>query len=195
MNSSPAPSERTPDAHFLIGRTLACLMLSVWFSMALIAQNPPGAESSAAGSTMRVTHVLGLEGISNNATGNLSIQQNALQFQKGEGPAVQVSIDSIQNIFLAEDDKQVGGTSMAVARTAAPFGGGRVVGLFSHKKYDTLTLEYLDTNGGFHGAIFQLDKGQGQVLRDELVAKGAHVTQAEDQPAKQSTPEAENESK
>jgi len=195
MNNSPTPSERTPDAHFGIGRTLACLMLSVWFSTVLIAQNPAGAEGSAAGSTMRVTHVLGLEGISNNATGNLSIQQNALQFQKGEGPAVQISIDSIQNIFLGEDNKQVGGTSMAVARTAAPFGGGRVVGLFSHKKYDTLTLEYLDTNGGFHGAIFQLDKGQGQALRDELMAKGAHVTQVEDQPAKQSTPEAENESK
>ena len=33
---------------------------------------------------------------------------------------------------------------MKLGKAAAPFGGGRVVSLFAHKKYDTLTLEYVD---------------------------------------------------
>jgi hypothetical protein len=70
-----------------------------------------------------------------------------------------------------------------------------VIALFSHKKYDTLTLEYLDSNGGRHGVIFQLNKGQGQVFRHKLVAEGAHVTDLEHQAAKQRTSEAKNESK
>ena len=183
------------DAHFPICPTLVCLMLLIWFSTGLIAQNPSGANSPAEGSPMRVTHVLGLERLSKNANGNLSIQGGALHFQRDEGPAAQISISSIQDVFLGEQDKQVGGVPMALGQAATPFGGGRVIALFSHKKYDTLTLEYLDSNGGLHGVIFQLNKGQGQVFRHKLVAEGAHVTDLEHQAAKQRTSEAKNESK
>jgi hypothetical protein len=55
-------------------------------------------------------------------------------------------------------------------------------------------VEYLDPNGGFHGAVFQLNKGQGQVLKDELVAEGAHVTNLDNQTTKPNAPEAKIES-
>ena len=84
---------------------------------------------------------------------------------------------------------------MTLGKAATPFGGGRVISLFSHKRYDTLTVEYLNLNGGLHGAIFQLNKGQGEVIKNELVAKGVHVTEVEVQPKKQSTSEVESESK
>ena len=61
---------------------------------------------------------------------------------------------------------------MKIGKAAAPYGGGRVVSLFAHKKYDTLTLEYVDSDGGVHGAIFQVNKGQGELVRNELVARG-----------------------
>ena len=77
----------------------------------------------------------------------------------------------------------MGGTSMALGRAATPFGGGRVIGLFAHKKYDFLTLDYLDSNGGFHGAICQLNKGQGQALGSELETKGVHVSGLKDDTA------------
>jgi hypothetical protein len=159
-----------------------------------MAQNNAGA-GSASSSAAHVTHVLGFEKMSNNAIGALSIQERTLRFQKSDGPIAQVSVDSIQDLSLGVEDKQVGGTALAVGRAATPYGGGRLIGLFSHKKYDTLTVEYLDSNGGFHGAIFQLNKGQGQALKDELVAEGAHVTNREVQSAKQNTPETKNESK
>ena len=71
---------------------------------------------------------------------------------------------SIQDIFVEDEDKQVGGTAMMLGKAAVPYGGGRVVSLFAHKKYDILTLEYLDSSGGLHDAIYQLNKGQGQFL-------------------------------
>ena len=84
---------------------------------------------------------------------------------------------------------------MTLGKTAAPFGGGRVVSLFAHKKYDFLTVEYLDNNGGFHGAIFQLDKGQGQPFKKDLVANGAHISSPDDRATTPGTPEVKHENK
>jgi hypothetical protein len=175
-------------------RVPACLLLLICCGTALMAQNNGGA-ASAPTSTLRVTHVLGFESIANNANGDLSIQGHSLRFQKAEGISAQINIDAIQDLFLGVQDKQVGGTALAIGRAATPYGGGRALALFSHKKYDSLTVEYRDVNGGFHGAIFQLTKGQGQVIKSALVTEGAHVTNLEDQSAKQNSPEAKNEGK
>ena len=51
--------------------------------------------------------------------------------------------------FLSQEDKQVGGLPMALGRAATPYGGGRVIRLFAHKKYDFVTLEYFDSNAAF----------------------------------------------
>ena len=168
-----------------IGRILTCLMLLVGYSA--IAQNT-GATTSP-GATLRATHILGFENILNNAKGELSIQGGDFRFQKTGGSGAQISITSIQDVFLGEQDKQVGGTSMAVGKAAVPFGGGRVIGLFAHKKYDIVTLQYLDPNGGSHGAIFQLDKGQAQVLKDALDAgrAGRHAEESTSDPTPRET--------
>jgi hypothetical protein len=172
-----------------IGRIFVCLMVLCCCHNGLKAQEQSGANALASGSTVPATHVLGFEGIANNASGRLSVQGNALQFQKVDGSPAQIPIDSIRNLSLGEEDKQVGGAPLALTRAAIPFGGGRVIGLFSHKKYDTLTLEYLDSNGGLHGAIFLLNKGQGQVLRSELEAKRLPASSIENDSTKPGTEE------
>jgi hypothetical protein len=139
----------------------------------LIAQATGRASSSAAHPPARATHILGFENISKGAKGHLSVEDGVLQFQRDEGAGAHVSVASIQNIFAGEQDRQVGGVPMALGRAATPFGGGRVIGLFSHKKFDTLTVQYFDANGGLHGAIFELNKGQADVLRKKLKAEGA----------------------
>lgn len=162
-----------------MGRMVACLMFGVWSCAGLIAQDHAGPDASASALAVRATHIIGFEEISNNLNGELSIQDDALRFAKRGGPCFQIDIGSIQNVFLGVEDKQVGGTSMAVTRAAAPFGGGRVVGIFAHKKYETVTLQYIDPDGGLHGAIFQVDKGQGQVVVNGLEAIGVHITRPE----------------
>ena len=184
-----------PARALMSRRGLACLTLMLWVSATSIGQTGSEAQSSAAAPAIHVTHVLGFEGARQNASGELSIQGNAMQFQQGGSPAAQVTISSIQDVFVGGTDKQVGGTPMMLGKAAVPFGGGRAVSLFSHKKYDSLTVEYLDSNGAFHGAIFQLNKGQAQTFKDELVAKGIHVAPAVGQGTAQSTSEVKNENK
>ena len=84
---------------------------------------------------------------------------------------------------------------MKLGKAAAPYGGGRVVSLFAHKKYDTLTLEYVDGDGGIHGAVFQLNKGQGELVRNELSLGAYPPRSLEDQPTKQNTVEVTHENK
>jgi len=37
-------------------------------------------------------------------------------------------------------------------------------------------VEYVDSNGGFHGTVFVLSPGKATVLKNQLVAQGAKVT-------------------
>ena len=168
---------------------LALLVLLAWFAVTAHGQDQNQPDTSAARSSIHVKHVLGFEGVKRNADGELSIHEGDLRFERHGSPAVQVTITSIQNIFLGGEDKQVGGVPMMLGKTAVPFGGGRIVSLFSHKKYDSVTIEYLDSSGGFHGAIFRLAKGQGQTFKDDLITHGAHITPSEDPAPAQSAPE------
>jgi hypothetical protein len=177
---------------FQVGHGLAFLIVLFSLSAASIGQNHSEAQSPGSGSASLVTQVLGFEGAKHNATGELKIQGGVMQFQHDGSTAAQVSISSIQDIFVEDGDKQVGGTAMTLGKAAAPYGGGRVVSLFAHKKYDFLTVEYLDNRGGFHGAIFQLEKGQGETFKKALVANGAHITSPDDRATTQSTPEVKN---
>lgn len=180
MNRTTVPWYRTPDIQYLVRRTiLASLIISVWLVAIAFTQATTQATASSKPLSIRVTHLLGFDTAPNNANGTLSIQGDALQFQKDGKAAEQVKIVAIGNIFIDEQDTQVGGVPMTLAKTAAPFGGGRVVSLFAHKKYDTLAFEYVDPKGGIHGAIFQMDKGQAEVVKKELVTKGASVNHNE----------------
>jgi hypothetical protein len=145
--------------------------------------------------SIRTTHLLGLPNTKSNCKGTLSAQDNMLRFQQSGKPVAEIDIASVRHVFLGEEGVQVGGLPMKIGKTAAPYGGGRVVSLFAHKKYDTLTLEYVDNNGGLHGAIFQLEKGQGELVRNELVARGVSSSSGEDQLTKQSTSEVTHENK
>ena len=103
------------------------------------------------------------------------MKDRSLRFESKKQGITLLSTASIEAIFLSQQDKQVGGVPMTLGKAAVPFGGGRVVSLFSHKKYDDIALIYRDDDGGIHGAILQLPAGQGTKLRDELVSQGARI--------------------
>jgi len=138
--------------------------------------------------SIRATHLLGLPNTRNDCKGTLSIQDNLLRFQQSSKPVAQVDIASVRHVFLGDETMQVGGLPMKIGKAAAPYGGGRVVSLFAHKKYDMLTLEYVDSDGGVHGAIFQVTKGQGELVRSELLARGASSSPGEGRATNQDSP-------
>jgi hypothetical protein len=195
MSRQPVPSRRSLVTSHAVGCGFACLTLLLCFSRATIGQASSEAQGSAAGPVIHVTHLLGFEDVRPNAKGQLRIQGEMVQFERKGNSSAQVSIRSIQDISLGTEDKQIGGMPMTLGKAAVPFEGGRAISLFSHKQYDTLTVEYLDNNGGFHGAIFQMNKGQGQAFEKDLVAKGAHVAPPEIQATSRSTPEVKHENK
>jgi hypothetical protein len=186
MNRQPKSTADPILRSLLIRGGLALLVLLAWF-MTAKGQSQP--ENSNVGASIHVTHVLGFQDVRRNVSGELSIQDGDLRFQRDKTPATQVSISSIQNISLCQQDKQIGGVPLILGKAAVPYGGGRMISLFSHKKYDSLTIEYLDSSGGFHGAIFRLAKGQGEIFKSALIAHGAHIRQSETLAPLQSTPE------
>jgi len=178
------------------GRALIGLCaLWFWFGLGALAQSTASPVNANASFSTRATHLLGLENTKHNSDGTLSIHDHTLQFQRDGKAGAEVEITSVRNVFLNEEDKQVGGVPMTLGKAAAPYGGGRVVSLFAHKNYDILTLEYMDVDGGVHGVIFQLTKGKGDLVRNELVARGVLSSSGEEQRTKQSTAEVRHENK
>src|SRR5215467_10819515 len=141
------------DSWSALATALWSLALFIGWVGTLHAQTTNQPANTGTGFSVHATHLLGFQDAPNNATGILSIQGDALQFQKEGRPAVQVKLASIHGVFLGEQSRQVGGTAMMVAKAAVPYGGGRVISAFAHKKYDTVVLEYIDSKSGLHGAI------------------------------------------
>jgi hypothetical protein len=132
-------------------------------------QNPPGS------TIVEAKCVIGLEDIKPGAKGTLASLPTELEFTAGKKKA-DIAISSIQDVFTGQDTKQdVGGMSGTMVKAAIPYGGGRVVSLFTHN-VDVLTVEYLDSGGGFHGTIFVLPASKAEAFRNQLIAQGAKVS-------------------
>jgi len=166
--------------HSLLAVLICC-------SLAAPAQTAIHTEDTDPLFSIRSTHLLGFENAKKDSAGTLTIKRDLLQFQQNDETPAQVRIGSVRDVFLGEDSIQVGNLPMTLGKAAAPFGSGRVVSLVAHKKYDTLTLEYLDDAGGIHGAIFELQKGQAEVVKRELITHGAIILSHHDQATEQNT--------
>jgi hypothetical protein len=132
-------------------------------------QNPPG------GMIFDAKCIIGLENIKPGAKGTLASLPAGLEFTAGK-KKTDIAISSIQDVFTGEESRQdVGGMGGTLVKAAIPYGGGRVVSLFTHN-VDVLTVEYADSNGGFHGAIFLLPASKATPFKNQLIAQGAKVS-------------------
>jgi len=177
MHDVTVALRRTPAR--LLLRAWTCVILSACWGIPTIAQSTSEPTIATGAHGVRATHILGFADARKKANGTLSIQAETLQFQSSGNPAVEVRIGSVQDVVVGEMSKQVGGLPMTMGKAAAPYGGGRVLSLFAHRRYDSLAVQYADADGGIHGAIFQMHKGEGELLRKQLVAKGARVNKTE----------------
>jgi len=158
-----------------LGALSSALLLACLFCASLYA-HPAGAPQAPTGTSgVSATQVLGLEGVKPNVKGTLTAQSSGLDFT-ASGAHGTVPIASIQDIFTGQESRQVGGTAFGIVKMGVPYGGGRVISLFSHEKVDTLTIEYLDANGGLHGVVFTVPLGQAEALKGQLVTLGAHAS-------------------
>ena len=156
-------------------RRFLLAMAVIALSAAAGAQSSAKPQSQAADSAPHVNHVLGLEDVKHNAKGKLTVNASGLDFQ-GAASHAQVPIASIEDIFTGEDSHQTGGKLLTVAKMGVPYGGGRFLSLFTHGKFDSLTVEYRDENGGLHGALFTMPVGEASDIKNQLVAQGAKTS-------------------
>ena len=138
-----------------------------------------GVNAQQSPTVVKAVQLTGLPGVKENAKGKLSVENGNLHFVSGK-TASDVNASSIQDVVSGTDSQKAVGKTLGTLSMAAPYGGGRVVSLF-RKKIDTLTVEYRDADGAFHGAIFTLPLGTADAIKKELVAQGAHATIAPEQ--------------
>jgi hypothetical protein len=171
------------------GQLIGCSLLAVAALLLgsptpLLGQQPSPSPGSAVKTVPNVTHVLGLEKVKRGVKGRLAIVANTLRFEAGTATA-DVSIPSIQEVFTGQESQQlVRGKTGTLAKLAMPYGSGRVLSLFANQQVDSLTLEYQDSDGGLHGVIFTLPKGQAPAVKRQLVDLGAHASVSSEAPAK-----------
>jgi len=177
----PERSNRTTGRPF---RSAGLASLAVLFAVSAAAVSGGQSQAPAADATSvpNAKCVIGLENFKPGAKGTISVQGGALRFENGDKKSA-ITIPAITDIFLGNESRQtvsgLGGTAM---KAAIPYGGGRIVSLFSHK-VEVMTVTFTDENGGFHGAVFVLPEGHATAMKNLLVAQGAKVSAHVEPPA------------
>jgi hypothetical protein len=133
----------------------------------------PGVAQQPAASN-KVVQVTGLAGVKTNASGNLTLENGSLQFASSAAK-VSVPIHSVEDVITENDSQRVFRGTMGTLTMLAPYGGGRFLSLF-RSKIDTLTIQYRDTDGGLHGAIFTMPLGKADPFKKDLVSQGARTS-------------------
>jgi hypothetical protein len=118
MNRKTKSSADPVLRSLLIRGGLALFVLLAWFMLTAKAQSQT--ESPLVSTPIHVTHLPGFEDVRRNVSGELSIQDGDLRFRRDSGSAAQLSITSIQNISLGEQDKQIGGVPLMMGKAAVP---------------------------------------------------------------------------
>ena len=132
------------------------------------------ASSQQISKAVKAVQLTGLPGIKENAKGILSVENGNLHFVHGKAIS-DLSASLIQDVVTGSDSQKAVGKTVGVISMAAPYGGGRFLSLF-RSKIDTLTVEYRDADGAFHGAIFTMPVGTAEEIKKELIAQGAHTS-------------------
>jgi hypothetical protein len=164
-------------------RLVCCTLLGAALSLFppsahLFGQQAGQPPASPVNGATHATHVLGLEHVKRGAKGRLTVVDKTLLFVWGAS-RTKISIPSIQDVFTGEESQElVRGKTGILVELAMPYESSRVVSLLASRKIDVLTLEYRDSEGGLHGVIFTLPKGQAPRLMRLLPNKGSNAVVA-----------------
>ena len=157
-----------PGRMLTVATTMICLV------PAALAADAPA--TTTANPSPGAVLVLGAAGLKHNAHGTLTANAEGFTFESKGHSTTKVPSAELEKVTVGSGQRESGGTPVTVAKLAVPYGGGRVVSLFAHEKYDTLTIEYRDENHAFHGLVFNLPKGQADPMQaaiGQLAAKTA----------------------
>ncbi len=134
------------------------------------AQQPPATTPAS----IEAVQVIGLPCVKQNTKGNLKVENGSLTFASSKDTC-QVPAASIQDVVTAADSQRVIGGTVGTISRLAPYGGGTALSLLRNK-VDVITIQYRDADGGLHGAIFTMPVGAAALIKEALLAQGAHTS-------------------
>lgn len=151
------------------------------FTFAMLALSP----LCRAQSKPKTTLVTGLPGFKDGSNGSLTAEKGNLQFVRSKN-AIEILASSITDVVTGSDSQRVIRGIAGTVSMFGPYGSGRFLSLF-RSKLDTLTIQYRDGDGGLHGVIFTMAVGQAELLKQQLIAQGAHTRIVSESPGTHET--------
>jgi len=156
---------------FLVVKCGQTTLLPLLLFLGSIASLSQTQSASAAAEAVQVT---GLTGIKEDTKGTLTVENGTLTFATSKS-SCDVSAASIQDVVTGNDSQRVIRGTVGTLTMLAPYGGGRAISLLRNK-IDTITIQYRDSNGGLHGAVFTMPVGKAELIKESLLAQGAHTS-------------------
>ena len=117
--------------------------------------------STAVWTSSRAQHVYGLPDTKSGDRGTLRLDAEGLSFG-GKSADFFVQWHSIIDLSEGNEQVELWGLKGRVFRMLIPFSGGLPVAAVTHHRVDELTVEFRDSRGGYHGAVFLLPQGEAQ---------------------------------
>jgi len=137
-------------------------------TMVSLGQTQPAPVSAEA------VQVTGLTGVKNNTKGSLKVENGSLTFAFSKS-SCDLSAASIRDVVTGKDSQRAIRGTVGTLTMLAPYGAGRAISLL-RIKIDTITIQYRDSNGGLHGAIFTLPVGHAEPIKEALLSQGARTS-------------------
>ena len=127
-------------------------------------QNPEGISLPPA---YEATQITGLPDAKQNLKGQLHLSAMNLLFTSPEFRA-EIPFTHIKSVSIGNERIETGGKVGLVARKVIPYGGGLALATITQKSVDLLTVDYFDTEGRDHGAVFFMPKLSAKIFIDQL---------------------------
>ena len=141
------------------------LSLGTFISVSHAQQAPASTEA---------VQVIGLAGLKQNTKGNLKVENGSLTFASSKSTC-EVPAASLQDVVTGADSQRVIGGTLGTISRLGPYGSGTALSLL-RSKVDIITIQYRDADGGLHGAIFTMPVGAAELIKEALLAQGAHTS-------------------
>ncbi|WP_446742299.1 hypothetical protein [Silvibacterium acidisoli] len=109
-----------------------------------------------------VTHAFGLPDIKPKIKGTLTLDDSKFTFTS-KYFNTSIPRNLITAVSAGSDRVELWGTGGTILRMAIPEGGGLAAAAVMHHRVDMLTVEFADTRGERHSAVFYLPAGQADL--------------------------------
>lgn len=151
------------------------------FSLAVPAQADPSRTASGTAATRSIgwssthaVHVLGMPEVKAKENGTLTITAQNLTFN-GKSSSSTIDLPSIVALSAGNERVELWGMKGRLMRMAVPYGGGAAFATFMHHQRDMLTVEFVDSQGRYHGSVFYLPGNEAEeALRNITPSPVAH---------------------